>query len=90
MNQEILTNEEGEAYNISSARRYAAVTPHNTTTIDEFRGIYVGVGGDIKIGNADGDAIVFKNATAGTIIPVYGNLVYLTGTTATDLVALRG
>lgn len=85
----VLHDKNGNPYGIGSARRYEEVTPHDTNTIDEFKGIYVGATGDVKIGNSDDDAVVFTDVPTGTIIPVYGNRVYSTDTTATDLVALR-
>ena len=51
--------------------------------------IYIGVGGDVKVDcSGSGDAIIFKNCIAGTVLPVKVDRVYSTGTTATDLVAL--
>lgn len=85
----LLQDPKGNSYGIGSARRYAAVTPHNTNTITEFKALYVGVTGDVKVGNDDDDAVVFTGVPAGTVLPVFGNQVYDTGTTATNIVALR-
>lgn len=52
-------------------------------------GIYVGVAGDVKVDMVNGDsAIVFKAAPVG-ILRVHAKKVYATGTTATNLVALK-
>jgi len=62
--------------------------------------LYVGVGGDIKVilsgvTGAPGafptaaQAIVFKGVPAGSILPVIVDYVLATGTTATDMVALK-
>jgi hypothetical protein len=51
--------------------------------------IFVGVAGDIKVDcSGSGDAIVFKNVPAGSILPVKVDRVYSTGTSATNMVAL--
>lgn len=52
------------------------------------RGIYVGGTGDIKVDMAQSGSVIFRNALAGTIIPVRAVKVYSTGTDATDLVGL--
>lgn len=57
------------------------------TAIASCRAIYVGVGGDISVVVA-GQTIVFKNAVAGSIIPLNATKVNSSGTTATNLVAL--
>ena len=85
----VLVDPKVKSYSISSARRYAAVTKHDTTLISEFKALYIGGDGDIKVGNTEGDAVTFVGVVAGTILPVYGIRVYSTGTTATNIVALR-
>ena len=51
--------------------------------------IFVGVSGDVKVDcSGSGDAIVFKNVPAGSILPVKVDRVYSTGTSATNMVAL--
>lgn len=74
----------------SPAADFYAITPSDTVDEDEaFRGIYVGVGGDVVVAPIDGSAAVtFKNAGAGTVLPVRGVRVNSTNTTATDLVGL--
>lgn len=68
-----------------------AITPHDTNYLSAVpRGIYVGVGGDIRVDMAGtGDAITFKNVATGSIMPIRVTRVYDTGTDATNLVALR-
>ena len=63
--------------------------------------LYIGVGGDVSVilsgvTNAAGDgpplaaqAIVFKGVPAGSILPVIVDYVLATGTTATDMIALK-
>jgi len=52
------------------------------------RAIYVGVGGNINILTVGDQTVLFKGATAGSIIPVACKKVLTTSTTATDLVGL--
>lgn len=85
----ILYDKNGNSYSISSARRYAAVTPNDSDTIDEFKALYIGGDGNIKVGNENDDAVTFNNVVAGSILTIYGNQVYSTGTTASNIVALR-
>lgn len=80
-----------------------AVTASDTidsTTNIKSSCLYVGVAGDIKVilsgvTQADGtpptaaEAIVFKAVPAGSILPVIVDYVLATGTTATDMVALK-
>lgn len=85
----ILVDPKVKSYSISSARRYTAVTKHDTTILEEFKALFIGGEGDVKVGNTEGDAVTFSGLAAGTILPVYGTRVYSTGTTATLIVALR-
>lgn len=64
------------------------VTQHNTTAQDCTRGIYIGVGGDLKVTTIDGDTVTFKDAPQGSIIPVRAVVIFDDGTAATDLVGL--
>lgn len=69
----------------------AAVTPSDTVAISPtgVRALYIGVGGDVAAVLADTTtAITFKNASAGSVIPVQAVRVNATNTTATNIVAL--
>jgi len=72
------------------SRRFAAITPSDTVDLSRVtRGIYVGVSGDVAIiGEKDNAAVTFKNAAAGSILPVRAKRVMSTNTTATNLVSL--
>ena len=65
-----------------------SITPSN----DEFdfycRAIYVGGDGHIEVVTVDNETIVFKNALAGSIIPVRCKKVLAANTTASFLVGL--
>ena len=64
-----------------------AVVIVNGTSYNLARAIYVGVAGDI-VATVKGTNITFKNAVAGSTLPVETTQVVASGTTATDLVAL--
>lgn len=52
------------------------------------RAIYVGVAGDISVVDMAGNTRLFKNAAAGSVIPIRITKVNASGTTATNLIAL--
>lgn len=75
------------------ADTFAAITPSDTVDLTLRqgmypRGIYVGVGGDVVIVTQGDNAITFKNAVSGSVLPVRAKRVNSTSTTATNLVAL--
>lgn len=76
----------------NAARGFAAVTPSNTVDFVRYpRGLYVGGGGDVAVVPLSGDAdtaVTFVGVAAGTILPIGARRVNVTGTTATDIVAL--
>jgi len=65
-----------------------AITPSDTTYFAICRAIYVGVGGDVVVITAQDNAVTFKNAASGTVLPVNCQRVNATNTTATNLIAL--
>lgn len=75
----------------AAARKVRAVTPHasNDLTDGPCRALYIGVGGDVSlIASGDTSAVTFKNAASGSTIAVGVKAVRVSGTTATDIVAL--
>lgn len=71
------------------ATDFFAITPHDSNNeAAAFRAVYVGVAGDVAIVSANGNVATFKNAQAGSVIPVEGVRVNTTNTTATDLIGL--
>ena len=67
----------------------AAITLHDTDELSNYAdAIYVGVGGDVKLTTVLDTTTTFKNVAAGSTLYVACKLVFSTGTTATDLVAL--
>lgn len=74
--------------NSGPARAHVAVVAD--TPLVSCRGIYVGVAGDVSITDVNGLTLVYKNAAAGAIIPIEAIAVTASGTTATNLIAMRG
>lgn len=70
------------------ANDWAAITPHATNKI-QVNGIYVGGAGDVKLISASGNTAVFSAVPAGSVLPVYGNVVVHTDSTATLMLALK-
>lgn len=64
-----------------------AVTPSDSTVLSGVRAIYVGTGGNVAV-TVGGSDVTFVNVSAGLILPVRATKVLLTGTTASNIVAL--
>lgn len=75
---------------LAPALNFTGITPTNSVAFSFglTRGLYVGVGGDITIYDADGTGVLFKNVPTGSTLPVRAGGVASTGTAATDIVAL--
>ena len=64
-----------------------AITPSDSTTFSTpTRGIYVGVTGDVKMTMYDGSVVTRKNVVAGITHPWSVVQVWVTGTTATNII----
>ncbi|MBY5354451.1 hypothetical protein HFO94_13040 [Rhizobium leguminosarum] len=73
---------------IAPASRAAVVTPNDSAIVGA-RALYIGTAGDVVIApRRDMDPVIFRNVPAGTILPVHAAIVALTGTTASNIVAL--
>lgn len=74
----------------SPARNASAVTPHATNPLGNVsKGLYVGGAGDIACRLVDDTAdVTFASIPAGAILPLRVSHVRVTGTTATDIIAL--
>lgn len=66
----------------------AAITPNDSGDHGQFRGLYVGTGGNITLITVGGSTVLFSNVPTGVILPVSGNTVKSSGTTASNIVAL--
>jgi len=72
------------------ATHAAAITPVDATDLAEItRGIFTGSGGSIVVLlGGDTATVTLTNVPAGIVLPLRIKRVYLTGTTATGLIAL--
>lgn len=74
--------------------RYAAVTRSDTANIQlggadrPCRSLYIGTGGNLVVQDEVGTQVTFLNVPGGVILPIIARRVMLTGTTATDIIAL--
>lgn len=59
------------------------------TSFTPGRGLYVGTGGDVVVVTIKGQAVTFSNVPSGAILPVRASEVRVTGTTASNIVAMR-
>jgi DNA-binding beta-propeller fold protein YncE len=64
-----------------------AVVPSDTGTL-EFKGLYIGGTGDVVINDTAGNKTTLKALPVGTFVPIAGERVWSTNTTATNIVAL--
>lgn len=86
------------AYQKLQASRAALVTPSDTLNIPNIsaengRGnngcvLYVGTEGNLRVLTAGGDDVVFTNLASGSFLPVNVLRVFLTNTTAADILSL--
>lgn len=73
----------------SPPRYHFEVTPNDSTDLTHVtRGIYVGVTGDVKITNVNGQTVTYTNLAAGVHHPMCVSRVWSTGTTATGIIAV--
>lgn len=72
----------------ASAAGAAAVTPSDSTVLD-FRALWVGGAGNVAVRTRNGQTVTFSGVAAGTILPVQGDRVMSTNTTATLILALN-
>lgn len=72
---------------IVSAHGAVVVTPSDSTVINTTRGLYVGTSGDIAVRMADGMSLTFPSVPVG-VFPIQVDQVKLTGTTASNIIAL--
>lgn len=74
---------------ITPAAAGAAITPHDSNNIAPTKGIYVGTAGNLKVDMLDGTTLTFTAIAAGMVHPLVVVRVYSTGTTASNIIALR-
>lgn len=67
-----------------------AVTPSDSAVYRNIVALYIGTGGDVVVRlRKNGQIITYANVPAGTILRINIDQIRATGTTATDIVALR-
>jgi len=83
------------AYQKLQAGRAASVTKSDTVDIPSVSGgenngcvLYVGTGGILRILTVGGDDVTLTNVPNGSFIPIQVLRVFLSTTTATDIIAL--
>jgi hypothetical protein len=69
-----------------AAHHAVSVTTSDATVIPVTRFLYIGTSGNVKVRMASGATVTFVGAHG--VFPIQVDMVYLTGTTATDMVAL--
>ena len=74
----------------SKATDAVAVTPDDVNDLAQVPtdGLYVGIGGNIKVDMADGTTVTFTALKGGVVYPFEVSRIYDTDTTATNIVAL--
>ena len=83
-----MTTPTQQGANPNTAIDAAAINPSDATELPvPCRAIYVGASGDLKIKTLGGNEVCFPGVPAG-IFTIGARQVFLTGTTATNLIAL--
>jgi hypothetical protein len=77
----------GRSRDIASAYGATVVVPNDVTVLPTFRGLHIGVAGNVAMRMASGDVVTFTNVPVGDF-GRQGDKVLATGTTATGIVAL--
>jgi hypothetical protein len=72
----------------SCAVNCIAITPADSDLVAPVRALYVGGAGNLRINDTGGGSVIFYNVPAGTILPVMARRVWLTSTTASNIVGL--
>lgn len=67
------------------------ITPTDTTpaTGGPYAGFYVGVAGDVTVTTPRGDKFTLKACNAGVVYTIATTIIWATGTTATNIIALK-
>ncbi len=68
---------------------FVAVTPSDTAKISKTAGLWIGGAGSVAVLGVNSASVTFTNVAAGTLLPIAVTQVLATGTTATNIVALR-
>lgn len=78
---------------VAPSRRLTAVIPHNETKLPlDTKALYIGTGGSLTVqaqNDPDGTSVTFTNLPNAYILDVRALRVLATGTTASNIIALR-
>lgn len=77
----------GRSTDFAPAYNAVAVTPSDAAVIPATRGIWVGVAGNVAVRMAGGGQVTFTGVPVG-ILPVQVDMINVTGTSATTMLAL--
>lgn len=72
----------------SCAASAVAITRADSDLAHPVRSLYVGTAGNLRVTTVNGQDVTFVGVLAGTIIPVSVKRVWLTNTTANNIVGL--
>lgn len=67
----------------------ALVSPSDTVDLTKVSSLFVGTGGNIKVDMVSGATLTFYNIPDGCFLPIKVKRVYLTGTTASNILRLN-
>lgn len=68
--------------------RWFSITPSDTQTLPTaVRALWIGIAGDVRLGNADGDDEVFRSVPTGYLVAT-PTRIYAGGTTASQILGL--
>jgi hypothetical protein len=74
---------------IEPSALWTAVTPSDSTVLEDVRSVYVGTTGNLACTAYDGSTVIFLTVPAGTVLPITPVKINSTGTTAAGIVALK-
>lgn len=68
-----------------------SVSPNDGSDLTSapYYSLFIGVGGDVKVDLNGSGTVTLKNLASGQLLPIVVDRVYSTGTTATDIVAMK-
>lgn len=64
------------------------ITPSDSVVITPTKGLYLGAGGNVALMMANGRSVTVNNLAGGIIHPISCTMVKVTGTTATNILAV--
>jgi hypothetical protein len=74
---------------ITPGFRYAKVVTTSDSAQNQYKCLFVGGAGTVKVTTVGGDVVTFTGVVAGSYVNIETTLVWATGTSATNIVGLR-